>query len=130
MFVRNPWDYTVYYHSDKPKDRSLVEQAEKVLGHIRKIDVKYQKMANNKLKEIADRLELPINRLLDLNSGMLYDSPANNDINSFDCAKMLRHNPELLQTPILLAPHFNGVLTNAEDLLAITKEEENARVWS
>ena len=107
MIENEPRELTLIYHSEKTDDkkaRAYVESLPTLA--IKTLDLAREKVTETQLAQIADKMQLPIDELVDIT----YDDRSTaarqtGNIKQMDSGELLiliRHNPKLLATPILI----------------------------
>ena len=107
MIENEPRELTLIYHSEKTDDkkaRAYVESLPTLV--IKTLDLAREKVTETQLAQIADKMQLPIEELVDIT----YDDRSTavrqtGNIKQMDSGELLiliRHNPKLLATPILI----------------------------
>jgi len=107
MIENEPRELTLIYHSEKTDDkkaRAYVESLPTLA--IKTLDLAREKVTETQLAQIADKMQLPIEELVDIT----YDDRSTavrqtGNIKQMDSGELLiliRHNPKLLATPILI----------------------------
>jgi arsenate reductase-like glutaredoxin family protein len=107
MIENEPRELTLIYHSEKTDDkkaRAYVESFPTLT--IKTLDLAREKVTETQLAQIADKMQVPIEELVDLT----YDDRSTTvqqtkSIKQMDRAELLiliRHNLKLLATPILI----------------------------
>jgi arsenate reductase-like glutaredoxin family protein len=107
MIENEPRELTLIYHSEKSDDkkaRGYVESLPSVA--IKTLDLAKESITETQLAQLADKMGVPIADLIDPS----YDERANTHQNKEGLKKMdttdlltlMKHNPKLLNTPILI----------------------------
>jgi len=107
MIENEPRELTLIFHSEKTDDkkaRAYVESLPTLA--IKTLDLAREKVTETQLAQIADKMQLPIKELVDIT----YDDRSaaarqTGNIKQMDSGELLiliRHNPKLLATPILI----------------------------
>jgi len=107
MIENEPRELTLIYHSEKTDDkkaRAYVESLPTLA--IKTLDLAREKVTETQLAQIADKMQLPIEQLVDIT----YDDRSTavrqtGNIKQMDSGELLiliRHNSKLLATPILI----------------------------
>lgn len=107
MIENQPREVTLIYHSEKTDDkkaRGYVESLPTVA--VKTLDLARDPITETQLAQLADKIEIPIEELIDVS----YDERPNTDQNKAglkqmgktEILTMIKHNPKLLSTPILV----------------------------
>ena len=107
MIENEPRELTLIFHSEKTDDkkaRAYVESLPTLA--IKTLDLAREKVTETQLAQIADKMQMPIKELVDIT----YDDRSTavrqtGNIKQMDSGELLiliRHNPKLLATPILI----------------------------
>jgi arsenate reductase len=107
MIENKPRELTLIYHSEKTDDkkaRGYVESLRDVT--IKTLDLAREPITETQLAQLADKIEMPVQDLIDVT----YDERADNENNKeglkemepTEILTMIKMNPKLLSTPILI----------------------------
>jgi len=107
MIENQPRELTLIYHSEKTDDkkaRGYVESLPTVA--IKTLDLAKEPITETQLAQLADKIEIPIEDLIDVT----YDERSITDrkeaglkqMDKTEILTMIKHNPKLLSTPILI----------------------------
>ena len=107
MIENQPREVTLIYHSEKTDDkkaRGYVESLPTVA--VKTLDLAREPITETQLAQLADKIEIPIEELIDVS----YDERPDTDRNKAGLKQMvktailtmIKHNPKLLSTPILV----------------------------
>ena len=107
MIENQPRELTLVYHSEKTDDkkaRGYVESLPSLV--IKTLDLAKEPITETQLAQLADKIEIPIEDLIDVS----YDERSSADreraglkqMNKTEILTMIKHNPKLLRTPILI----------------------------
>lgn len=107
MFDNQPHELILIYHSEKPEDkkaRGYVESLPTLV--IKTIDLAVVSMTEAQLSLLADKIEIPIEELVDPTYDERPDTVNNHkELKQMDRTQiltMIKHNLKLLSTPILI----------------------------
>lgn len=104
MLENQPRELTLIYHSEKTDDkkaRGYVQSLNNVA--IKTLDLAREPITETQLAQLADKIEIPIEELIDVT----YDDSESHkeDLKQMDktaLLTMIKQNPKLLSTPILI----------------------------
>jgi arsenate reductase-like glutaredoxin family protein len=98
-----PREITLFFHSDKEDDNKTRSYVENIEGFVVKmVDVKKERLTEEDLAEIADKLDEAIEDLFDRNYVDRLNIGSLKGISEQDAFRLLAGNPVLLATPILI----------------------------
>jgi arsenate reductase-like glutaredoxin family protein len=107
MIENEPRELTLIYHSEKTDDkkaRAYVESFPSLT--IKTLDLARENVTETQLAQIADKMQLPIEELVDITyddrSTEVRQTENVKQMDSADLLILIRHNPKLLATPILI----------------------------
>jgi arsenate reductase-like glutaredoxin family protein len=107
MIDNQPRELTLIYHSEKPDDkkaRGYVESLPTLA--IKTLDLAKESLTETQLVQLADKLELPIEDLIDPTYDDRTNIPSNKEglknLDNNSALTLIKHNPKLLITPILI----------------------------
>ena len=107
MIENEPRELTLIYHSDKTDDkkaRGYVESLPSVA--IKTLDLAQEKITETQLAQIADKMEVPIKELIDITYDdrfiSIEEKEALKQMDKTQLLTLIKHNPKLLATPILI----------------------------
>jgi len=106
MIENQPRELTLIYHSEKQDDKKARGYVESLRVAVKTLDLAVESMTETQLAQLADKMELPIEELID----PTYDDRSNTKENKQGLKKMdatqllvmIKHNPKLLDTPIVI----------------------------
>ena len=107
MIDNQPRELTLIYHSEKPDDkkaRGYVESLPTLA--IKTLDLAKESLTETQLVQLADKLEIPIEDLIDPTYDDRKNTPNNKEglkiLDNNSALTLIKHNPKLLITPILI----------------------------
>ena len=107
MFDNQPRELTLIYHSHKSDDkkaRGYVESLPSVA--IKTLDLAQESMTETQLAQLADKMGVSIADLIDPTYDERANTPQNKEgikeIDTTELLTLIKHNPKLLDTPILI----------------------------
>jgi arsenate reductase len=91
------------YNSEKLSDRKALGYAKSVKGYtVKERDIARDALTETQLKEVANRLGVSPEALIDRESDVYQDKYKSADVSENDLLIALKNEPELLRTPIAL----------------------------
>ena len=107
MIENEPREVTLIYHSDKTDDKKARAYVESFPGlAIKTLDLARDKITETQLAQIADKMQIPIGELVDISfddrSTEVRQSETIKQMDGAELLVLIRHNPKLLATPILI----------------------------
>jgi arsenate reductase len=107
MFDNQPRELTLIYHSEKSDDKKARGYVQSLRGvTIKTLDIARETITETQLAQLADKIEIPIEELIDVT----YDDRADTENNKAglkqmdrtEILTMIKQNPKLLCTPIVI----------------------------
>jgi len=107
MIENEPRELTLIYHAEKTDDkkaRAYVESFPSLA--IKTLDVSRENVTETQLAQIADKMQVPLEELVDVSyddrSSLVKGTESIKQMDSGELLTLIRHNPKLLATPILI----------------------------
>jgi arsenate reductase len=118
MGTKETTEIKFIYNSGKLRDREALGYAKSMQHYsINDYDVQQNKFTERQLGELADRLEVKIEDLVDESSEEYTDFLKNADMDPHDKLEVLKQNPNLLRTPILESSKGSSFLKSAKSMI-------------
>jgi arsenate reductase len=138
MIENQPNEITLIYHSDKPDDRKARGYADSITAFtLKTLDLRREPLTETQLAEIADKLALGVQDLVDPSYSDRAQPADIKDMDDADVLNLLAHQPILLHTPILIVGNRafrynssyeliseNGRTSGVENISAANVEEK------
>ncbi len=106
MIENQPRELTLIYHSEKPDDKKARGYVESLRTAVKTLDLARETMTETQLAQLADKMQLPIEDLIDPTYDDRADTTENKEgLKKMDATELLtliKHNPKLLDTPIVI----------------------------
>jgi arsenate reductase-like glutaredoxin family protein len=107
MIENQPRELTLIYHSEKTDDKKARGYVESLrTSAIKTLDLAREQITETQLAQIADKMQLPIEELVDVSYDERADTTENKEglkkMNKTELLTVIKHNPKLLATPILI----------------------------
>ena len=100
------------YNSNSVKDKVALGYVKPTTEYkVKEFNIRQETLTETQLKEIADRLSVQPKDLMDSSSSIYMDKYANANLSEQDILIALKHEPDLMRTPIALyknEAHFVG----------------------
>lgn len=130
MIENQPNEITLIFHSDKEDDKKTRGYIETLEGFaIKTLDLKRESLTETQLAEIANKLDVSIQELIDKTYTDRVKISSVKDLRDQDALKLLAQNPILLATPIAIIGDHAYQFDSAYDLIregaTITGVKEN-----
>lgn len=118
MIENQPNEITLIFHSDKTEDRKTRAYVETLEGYaIKTLDLKREGLTETQLAEIADKLGMPVNELVNGEYSDRVKIESVEGLREQDTLKLLANNPILLATPILIIGKHAYQFESSYDLI-------------
>ncbi|CAN5418492.1 hypothetical protein BH10BAC4_BH10BAC4_17730 [soil metagenome] len=122
MIENEPNELTLIYHSDKQEDKKARAFVETIRDYkVKTLDLKREAITETQLAEIANKMELPLKKLVDTTYEDRLESTDKNTINEVsdtDLLTILKREPILIKTPIAIIGKRAYEYSSAYDLLS------------
>jgi arsenate reductase-like glutaredoxin family protein len=134
MIENQPNELTLIYHSDKEDDKKARAFIETVVDYkVKTLDLKKESLTETQLAELAGKMGLPVQELVDKTYTDQLESN-NKKITgtmwSNDVLTLLKQEPILIQTPIVIIGKKAYTYASSYDLLTETRPNEGVRASS
>lgn len=105
MIENQPRELTLIYHSEKSDDKKARGYVESLRLSVKTLDLAKEALTETQLAQIADKMELPVESLIDTTyyDGSSIEEKAS--LKKMDTTQLLtfvKRNPKILHTPILI----------------------------
>jgi arsenate reductase-like glutaredoxin family protein len=134
MIENEPNELTLIYHSDKEDDKKARVFVETIVDYkVKTLDLKHEFLTETQLAEIAGKLGIPVQDLVDktykdqLESD---DKKITDSMWSNDVLTLLKQEPVLIKTPIVLIGKKAYTYASSYDLLTNNRTAEGIRYGS
>lgn len=106
------------YNSSRVEEKRAVGYAEALKDHkLLTIDVRKEHITETQLAELANKLGVPIDELVNKNAELFKDEYADKDLEDEELLKVLSQNPDMLKTPIALMDQRAFFVTSSYDFV-------------
>ena len=99
-------ELTLIYHSEKSDDKKARGYVESLRVAVKTLDLAKDKITETQLAQLADKMGIPVNDLIDPTYDDRENTNANKQglksMNKTELLVMIKHNPKLLDTPIII----------------------------
>lgn len=105
MIENQPREITLIYHSEKSDDKKARGYVESLRLSVKTLDLAREDLTETQLAQIADKMELPVDSLIDTTYYDGSSTQEKDNLKKMDTTQLLtfvKHNPKLLDTPILI----------------------------
>ena len=122
MIDNEPRELTLIYHSEKADDKKARGYVESLPSlAIKTLDLAKESMTETQLAQLADKMEVDIADLMDPSFDERADTPQNKEglraMEKTEVLTMIKQNPKLLDTPILIIGNKAYKYGSAYDLI-------------
>ena len=128
MIENEPKEITLIYHSDKAEDRKARAFVESLTGYtIKTLDLKKDRLTQTQLAEIANKMDVVIEKLFDPTYKDRFTGHGTDDIytaSEADLLTILVNEPALINTPITIVGKKAFLYASAYELLTKQIETE------
>jgi arsenate reductase-like glutaredoxin family protein len=122
MIDNQPNELTLIYHSDKPDDKKARAFVEAITDYVVKtLDLKRESLTETQLAEIADKMDVRIEMLVDSSYRDHFqkkDAESIHDVSDTDLLTLLAKVPILIKTPITIIGKKAYQYASANELLS------------
>jgi arsenate reductase-like glutaredoxin family protein len=124
MMEDRPGEITLIFHSDKEEDRRMRDYVEAIDSfEVNPVDLKTERLSEEDLEGIADKLDVEIPDLLD----PTYAALSNIDVKSLskeNALNLLARNTALLSTPVIVIGEHAYQFESSSELIIERKNED------
>lgn len=110
---------TLFYNSKSVRAKQTLVYAEAEGLAIREVDILASPPTGTQLAEIAGRLNLKIEDLVNQDHPSYSSQFEHHDFSDDDWIKMIRHNPEIMKQPIALRGDMTILIETPTDIIKI-----------
>ncbi len=96
----NPREITLIYNFDKQGDREAIAYANQISDNVREMDISKTPMTESQLAELLTKLGVGVEKIIDVKSDIYRDDYEGKEIEESEWLGILKHNPDLMKTPI------------------------------
>nr|WKN38914.1 ArsC/Spx/MgsR family protein [Tunicatimonas sp. TK19036] len=96
----NPKEVVIIYNFEERGNREAVAYAKQIAQHVNEIDISKNPLTERQLAELLDRLGVGIEDIIDRRSDLYKEKYQDVDMEEADWLGVIKHNPELMRTPI------------------------------
>lgn len=122
MIENQPNELTLIYHSDKPDDKKARAFIESITDfEVKTLDLKRERLTETQLAEIANKMNVGIEMLVDptyMDQLDSQDAVTMPDVSPADLLTLLSLSPFLIKTPITIIGKRADQYTSANELLS------------
>ncbi|MDF9797426.1 arsenate reductase [Catalinimonas alkaloidigena] len=96
----DPKEITLIYNFDKQGDREAIAYAKQMASNVNEVDISKNPLTERQLAQLIDKLGVSVEKLIDVKSDVYKESYEGKDMDEADWLGVLKHNPNLMKTPI------------------------------
>lgn len=96
----DPKEITLIYNFDKQGDREAIAYAKQMAANVNEVDISKNPLTERQLAQLIDKLGVSVEKLIDNKSDIYKEKYEGKDMEESDWLGVLKHNPNLMKTPI------------------------------
>lgn len=96
----DPKEITLIYNFDKQGDREAIAYAKQMAANVNEVDISKNPLTERQLAQLIDKLGVSVEKLIDNKSDIYKEKYAGKDMEESDWLGVLKHNPDMMKTPI------------------------------
>jgi len=113
------WEVVLFFNPNSITAKKTLDYAKAEDLPIRDIDILKIPLTGTQLKELADRLDLEIEELVNKNHPSFYKHFGNPELFDEDWIKILKQNPEFLKGPIAIKGSKTVLVEKPSDIIKL-----------
>lgn len=118
IFANTDKEITLIYHSDEHIGKQILAYAHTENLPIHAVDLAHEKLAKTHWAEIANRMGLVVQELVNTNdANFLQRFQDQNNFSEDDWLTLLVHNPRILKAPVVMKGKKVVMMNNPQDML-------------
>jgi arsenate reductase len=108
---------TIIFDGNDLDDRAALAYALSLNFKLKEVNLRKNILTERQIKEIAMKLDIDPEQLIDEHSSQFRDEFKKSAFSADDSVKILRQNPDLMKTPILIMEHRAVFIGSSYDLI-------------
>ena len=96
----DPQEITLIYNFNKQGDRESLAYAKQMAVNVSEVDISHNPLTERQLALLLDKLGVGLDEIIDKRSDIYQKKYEGKDMDVTDWLSVIKHNPELMKTPI------------------------------
>jgi len=96
----NPKEITLIYNFNKQGDREALAYAKQMAVNVNEVDISKTPPTERQIAQLLDKLGVSVEELIDVKSDIYKEQYKDKSMDEADWLGVLKHNPNLMKTPI------------------------------
>ena len=96
----DPQEITLIYDFNKQGDRESLAYAKQMAVNVSEVDISHNPLTERQLALLLDKLGVSLDEIIDKRSDIYQKKYEGKDMDETDWLSVIKHNPELMKTPI------------------------------
>ncbi|WKN31043.1 hypothetical protein PZB74_19010 [Porifericola rhodea] len=96
----NPKEITLIYNFNKQGDREALAYAKQMAVNVNEVDISKTPPTERQIAQLLDKLGVSVEELIDVKSDVYKEQYKDKSMDEADWLGVLKHNPNLMKTPI------------------------------
>ncbi|MEM6842563.1 MAG: ArsC/Spx/MgsR family protein [Bacteroidota bacterium] len=115
----NPKEVDLIYNFNLQGDREALVYAQQIAQHVNETDISKTPLTERQMAQLLDNLGVEVDDVIDRRAEIYQQKYENAKMSKEDWLEVLKHNPELLRTPIGILGNRAVICENPNDLLKL-----------
>ncbi|MEQ9441579.1 MAG: ArsC/Spx/MgsR family protein [Cyclobacteriaceae bacterium] len=115
----NPKEVVIIYNFEDRGNREAIAYAKQIAQNVNEIDISKNPLTERQLAELLDRLGVGIEEIIDRRSDLYKEKYQDVDMDEADWLGVIKHNPELMRTPIGILGDKAVICESPNDMLKL-----------
>ncbi|MEM9830209.1 MAG: ArsC/Spx/MgsR family protein [Bacteroidota bacterium] len=115
----NPKEVDLIYNFNNRGDREALAYAKQIAQHVNETDISKTPLTERQMAQLLDNLGVEVDDVIDRRAEIYQQKYENAKMSKEDWLEVLKHNPELLRTPIGILGNRAVICENPNDLLKL-----------
>ena len=96
----DPQEITLIYNFNKQGDRESLAYAKQMAVNVSEVDISHNPLTERQMAMLLDKLGVGVEDIIDKSSDIYQEKYEGKDMDEPDWLNVIKHNPELMKTPI------------------------------
>ncbi|MGB3586656.1 MAG: ArsC/Spx/MgsR family protein [Tunicatimonas sp.] len=115
----NPKEVVIIYNFEERGNREALAYAKQIAQHVNEIDISKTPLNERQMAQLLDNLGVSVEDVIDRRADIYKDKYDDVNLSVEDWLQAIRHNPELLRTPIGILGNRAIICESPGDMLKL-----------
>ncbi|WKN45684.1 arsenate reductase family protein [Tunicatimonas pelagia] len=115
----NPKEIELIYNFNNQGDREALAYAKQIAQHVNETDISKTPLTERQMAQLLDNLSLGVDDVIDRRADIYQEKYDDAEMSKEDWLEVLKHNPELMRTPIGILGNRAIICETPNDLLKL-----------